>query len=44
MSRGSPTLKGFEGVAEVDGREHVVKVVGSGAEFDVGRSGKKLEN
>jgi hypothetical protein len=40
MSRGSPTLKGFEGVAEVDGREHVVKVVGSGAEFDVGRSGK----
>jgi hypothetical protein len=27
---------------EVDGREHVVKVIDGGAEFDVGRSGKKL--
>jgi hypothetical protein len=29
-------------VAEVGGREHVVKVVGGGAEFDVGRDGRKL--
>jgi hypothetical protein len=26
----------------VDGRRHVVKVLGGGAEFDEGRSGKKL--
>jgi hypothetical protein len=42
MSRGSLRLEGFEKKVEVDGREHVVKVVGGGAEFDEGRSGKKL--
>jgi hypothetical protein len=42
MSRGSLRLEGFEGVVEVEGRRHVVKVVGGGAEFDEGRSGKKL--
>jgi hypothetical protein len=42
MSRGSLRLEGFEGVVEVDGRRYVVKVIGGGAEFDVGRSGKKL--
>jgi len=36
------TLKGFEKRVEVEGREHVVKVIDGGAEFDVGRSGKKL--
>jgi hypothetical protein len=41
-SRGSLTLKGFEKEVEVDGRKHVVKVLGGGAEFDEGRSGKKL--
>ncbi len=29
-------------MAEVGGREHVVKVIDGGAEFDVGRCGKKL--
>jgi hypothetical protein len=42
MSRSSLTLKGFEKEVEVDGKTHVVKVVGWGAEFDKGRSGKKL--
>jgi hypothetical protein len=42
MSRGSLRLEGFEGVVEVEGRRHVVKVIGGGAEFDEGRSGKKL--
>jgi hypothetical protein len=42
MSRSSLTLKGFEKEVEVDGKEHVVKVVGWGAEFDKGRSDKKL--
>jgi hypothetical protein len=41
-SRGSLKLEGFEGVVEVDGREHVVKVLGGGAEFDKGRGGKPL--
>ena len=41
-ARGSLTLKGFEKKVEVEGREHVVKVIGGGAEFDVGRGGKKL--
>jgi hypothetical protein len=41
-TRGSLTLKGFEGRVEVGGKEHVVKVIGGGAEFDVGRGGKKL--
>jgi hypothetical protein len=42
MSRGSLRLEGFEGVVEVEGRRHVVKVLGGGAEFDEGRGGKKL--
>ncbi len=42
MSRGSLTLRGFEKEVEVDGRRHVVKVIDGGAEFDEGRSGKKL--
>jgi len=41
-ARGSLTLKGFEKRVEVEGREHVVKVIDGGAEFDVGRSGKTL--
>jgi hypothetical protein len=41
-ARGSLTLKGLEKKVEVDGRKHVVKVIDGGAEFDVGRSGKKL--
>jgi hypothetical protein len=41
-ARGSLRLEGFEKKVEVDGKEHVVKVVGWGAEFDKGRSGKKL--
>jgi hypothetical protein len=40
--RDSLTLKGFEMEVEVDGRRHVVKVIDGGAEFDEGRSGKKL--
>jgi len=39
---GSLKLEGFEGVVEVEGRKHVVKVIGGGAEFDKGRSGKTL--
>jgi len=42
MSRGSLKLEGFEKKVEVDGRKHVVKVIGGSAEFDEGRSGKKL--
>jgi hypothetical protein len=42
MSRSSQTLGGFEKRVEVGGREYVVKVRGGGAEFDVGRSGRKL--
>jgi hypothetical protein len=38
MSRGSLTLKGFEGV--VDGR--LVRVIGGGAEFDKGKNKKLL--
>ncbi len=41
-TRGSLKLEGFKKKVEVDGKEHVVKVVGWGAEFDKGRSGKKL--
>jgi Fe2+ transport system protein FeoA len=41
-ARGSLKLEGFEGVVEVGGKEYVAKVIGGGAEFDVGRSGKKL--
>ncbi len=41
-ARGSLTLKGFEKEVEVDGRRHVVKVIDGGADFDVGRGGRKL--
>jgi hypothetical protein len=41
-SRGSLKLEDFEKKVEVEGREHMVKVLGGGAEFDVGRSGKLL--
>jgi len=41
-ARGSLTLKGFEKKVEVGDREHVVKVIGGGAELDRGRSGKTL--
>jgi len=40
--RASLKLEGFEGRVEVGGSEHVVKVIGGGAEFERGRSGKKL--
>jgi hypothetical protein len=41
-SRGSLKLEDFEKKVEVEGREHMVKVLGGGAELDVGRSGKLL--
>jgi hypothetical protein len=41
-ARGSLRLEGFEGRVEVGGREHVVRVIGGGAEFDEGRGGRKL--
>jgi hypothetical protein len=41
-ARGSLTLKGFKKEVEVEGRRHVVKVVGWSAEFDKGRGGKTL--
>ena len=41
-SWGSLTLKGFEKRVEVEDRGHVVKVIDGDAEFDEGRSGKKL--
>jgi hypothetical protein len=41
-ARGSLKLEGFEGRVEVGGVEYVVKVRGGGAEFDVGRDGRKL--
>jgi hypothetical protein len=40
--RDSLTLKGFEKRVEVGSKTHVVKVIDGGAEFDEGRSGKKL--
>jgi len=40
-ARGSLTLKGFEKEVEVNGREHVVKVIDGGA-VEEGRGGKKL--
>ena len=40
--RASLKLEGFEGRVEVGGSEHVVKVIGGGAELERGRSGKKL--
>jgi hypothetical protein len=42
MSRGSLRLEGFEKKIEVEGREHMVKVVGGGAEFEKSESGKLL--
>jgi hypothetical protein len=42
MSRGSLTLKGFAKRVEVGGKEHEVKVIDGGAEFDEGRGGKLL--
>ena len=39
---GSLTLKGFKKKVEMEGRVHVVKVIDGGAEFDVGRGGRKL--
>jgi hypothetical protein len=41
-ARGSLRLEGFEGVVEVGGREHVVKVIDGGAELEESWSGKKL--
>ncbi len=41
-ARGSLTLKGLEKRVEVGGKEHVVKVIDGGAEFDVGQGGRKL--
>jgi hypothetical protein len=41
-ARGSLTLKGFEKEVEVDGRKHVVKVIGGDAEIKESRHGKKL--
>jgi len=41
-ARGSLTLKGFEKRVEVEGREHVVKVIGGGAELKEGRGGRML--
>jgi hypothetical protein len=41
VSRGSLTLKGFEREVEVDGRKHVVKVIG-GEAVEEGRDGRKL--
>jgi hypothetical protein len=42
MSRSSLTLENFKKEVEVNGKTYVVKVLGGGAEFDEGRSGKKL--
>ena len=41
-ARGSLRLEGFEGRVEVGGREHVVKVIDGGAEFDEGEGGWRL--
>ena len=41
-ARGSLRLEGFEKKVEIGGRKHVVKVLGGGAEFGKGRSGKNL--
>jgi hypothetical protein len=42
MSRGSLKLEGFEKKVEVDGKKHVVKVIGGGAEFKKSENGKLL--
>jgi hypothetical protein len=39
---GSLTLEGFEKRVVVDGRRHVVKVIGGGAELEESRRGEKL--
>ncbi len=41
-ARSSLKLEGFEKEVEVEGKKHVVKVIDGGAEFDVGRGGRKL--
>jgi GH18 family chitinase len=41
-ARGSLTLKGFEKKVEVNGREHMVKVLSGGAEIEKSESGKPL--
>jgi hypothetical protein len=41
-ARGSLTLRNFEKKVEVGGREHVVKVIGGGAELKEGRGGRLL--
>ncbi len=41
-ARGSLRLEGFEKEVEVDGKKHMVKVIGGGAEFEMSKSGKKL--
>jgi hypothetical protein len=41
-TRGSLKLEGFEKEVEVNGRRHVVKVIGGGAEIEESQSGKKL--
>jgi hypothetical protein len=41
-ARGSLRLEGFERKVEVNGKEHVVKVIGWGAELEKSQSGKKL--
>jgi len=41
-SSGSQKLEGFEKEVEVDGKKHVVKVIGGYAEFKRGRDGRKL--
>jgi len=41
-TRGSLTLKGFEKEVKVDGKKHVVKVIGGGAEFKKSESGNLL--
>ncbi len=41
-ARGSLTLKGLEKKVEVNGREHVVKVIGGGAELEKSGSDKTL--
>jgi hypothetical protein len=41
-AKGSLTLKGFERAVEVNGREHVVRVIDGGAELEESRRGKKL--
>jgi hypothetical protein len=41
-ARGSLRLEGFEGMVEVEGRKHMVKVISGGAKFDKSGSGKPL--